>query len=240
VVRREDGSADAVRNATLEVHGGEVVGIAAVEGNGQRELLRAVAGLLPVAAGQLEVAEPVGFIPEDRTTEGLIPELALTDNVVLGLGRAAPWVHGVQLDWTAARRRTAELIEGFNIRAPGPDAPAGSLSGGNQQRLVIARALEQMPRVLVAENPTRGLDIQAAAAVWERLHAAAAAGAGVLVYSSDLDELLAEADRPVVMANGALLAVPPGATRETIGTLMLRGRGGRREADSNARGADTP
>lgn len=240
VVQREDESAVAVRNAALEVRGGEVVGIAAVEGNGQRELLRAVAGLLPLVSGELEVAHPVAFIPEDRTTEGLIPELSLTDNVVLGLGRAAPWVHGMQLDWTAARRRTAELIGAFNIRAPGPDAPAASLSGGNQQRLVIARALERRPRVLVAENPTRGLDIQAAAAVWERLHAAAAEGTAVLVYSSDLDELLAEAHRLVVMANGALVPVPPGATRETIGALMLRGRGAARGAGPGARDTSTP
>jgi simple sugar transport system ATP-binding protein len=233
-VARERGDAIAVRDAALTLQGGDIVGIAAVEGNGQRELLRAIAGLAPVASGQLEVASPIAFIPEDRTTEGLIPELALTENLVLGLARGAPWVRGIRLDWRAARRRTAELMDAFSIRAPGPDAPAGTLSGGNQQRLIVARALEQRPRVLVAENPTRGLDIQAAAAVWERLRSAAAAGAAVLVYSSDLDEVLEQADRHLVMASGELHPVPEGSTREAIGALMLRARGRARLATDQA------
>jgi simple sugar transport system ATP-binding protein len=224
-VARERGGAVAVREADLAVHGGEIVGIMAVEGNGQRELLRAIAGLLPVMSGHLEVTQPAAFIPEDRTTEALIPELTLTENVVLGLGRRAPWVRGIRVDWPAARRRTAELIDEFSIRAPGPEIPARSLSGGNQQRLVIARALEQRPQVIIAENPTRGLDIHATAVVWGRLREAAAAGAAVLVYSSDLDEVLEQTNRHWVMANGHLLSVLPGSSREAIGALLLRGRG---------------
>ncbi len=218
---REDGRGLALRGASLTIAAGELVGVAAVEGNGQRELLRTIAGLARPLRGRLEVAAPVAFVPEDRTTEALIGELALTDNVVLGLGRGAPWVHRGRLDWKAARERTSSLIRRFGIRASGPDAPAGALSGGNQQKLVIARALELAPRVVIAENPTRGLDIHAADDVWRRLAAAAAGGAAVLVYSSDLDEVLERADRAVVVAKGAVTPARAGAGRAELGAMML-------------------
>ncbi len=219
-VRREDGTAPAVQGAELVVRAGEIVGVAAVEGNGQRELLRAVAGVLP-AEGTLEVAAPVSFIAEDRTTEGLVPAFTLTENVALGLGRAAPWVRGPSLDWAAARRRTAALIADYDVRAPGPDARASALSGGNQQKLVVARALERRPAVLVAENPTRGLDLAATRAVHDRLREAAGRGLAVLVHSSDLDEVLALAHRVVVVSRGRVVPVPVGASRQWIGGLML-------------------
>ncbi|MGE5231312.1 MAG: ABC transporter ATP-binding protein [Deltaproteobacteria bacterium] len=218
---REDGRGLALRGASLTVAAGELVGVAAVEGNGQRELLRTIAGLARPLRGRLDVAAPVAFVPEDRTTEGLIGELPLTDNVVLGLGRGAPWVHRGRLDWKAARERTSSLIGRFAIRASGPDAPAGALSGGNQQKLVIARALELAPRVVIAENPTRGLDIHAADDVWRRLAAAAAGGAAVLVYSSDLDEVLERADRAVVVAKGTVTAARAGAGKAELGAMML-------------------
>jgi len=108
------------------------------------------------------------------------------------------------------------------VRAPGPDTPAGALSGGNQQKLLVARALERRPRVLVAENPTRGLDIRAAAEVHARLREAAAAGAAVLVYSNDLDEVLALGDRILVAADGVVTEAEPGADRLQLGAMMLR------------------
>jgi simple sugar transport system ATP-binding protein len=222
----------ALREGALAIHAGEIVGVAAVEGNGQRELLRAVAGLVHPLRGRLEVAGPVAFVPEDRTTEGLIPALSLVENLTLGLGERAGWVSGGRIrriDWVAARRRTAELIAQFGVRAAGPGAAAASLSGGNQQRLVIARALELAPRVIVAENPTRGLDVRATREVHARLRAAAAAGAAVLVYSSDLDEVLALATRLVVVAGGAVLEPPADAGRGEIGALMLRGRAAERD-----------
>ena len=225
-LEREDGRGLALRGGSLAITAGELVGVAAVEGNGQRELLRAIAGLARPLRGRLEVAAPVAFVPEDRTTEGLIGELALTDNVVLGLGRGAPWVHRGRLDWNAARERTSSLIRGFGIHASGPDAPAGALSGGNQQKLVIARALELAPRVIVAENPTRGLDIHAADDVWRRLGSAAAGGAAVLVYSSDLDEVLERADRAVVVAKGTITAARAGAGRTELGAMMLGAEAG--------------
>ena len=222
-VARESGTG--LRRASFSVRGGEVVAIAGVEGNGQRELLRAVAGLKRPFRGLLEVSRPVAFIPEDRTTEGLIPAFSLTQNIVLGVGRAAPWIAGRMIrrvDWRAAGRRTAELLTQFSVRAPGPDAPASALSGGNQQKLLVARALERRPRVLVAENPTRGLDIRAAAEVHARLREAAAAGAAVLVYSNDLDEVLALGDRILVAADGVVTEAEPGADRLQLGAMMLR------------------
>ncbi len=222
-VARDSGTG--LRRASFSVRGGELVVVAGVEGNGQRELLRAVAGLKRSFRGLLEVSRPVAFIPEDRTTEGLIPAFTLTQNVVLGVGRAAPWVTGRrlrQVDWRAARRRTAELLEQFGVRAPGPEIRAGSLSGGNQQKLLVARALERHPRVLVAENPTRGLDVRAAAEVHARLRAAAEAGAAVLVYCNDLDEVLALAGRILVAADGLVTEAPAEADRLVLGAMMLR------------------
>jgi general nucleoside transport system ATP-binding protein len=222
-VPRESGYGIAVRHATLSIRPGEIVGIAAVEGNGQRELLRAVAGRLPPLRGRRDVAGPIGFVPEDRTTEGLIPELTLTDNVVLGSQRDDPWLRSGRLDWKVARARTAALLSEYDIVAGGPEALAAELSGGNQQKLVLARELARAPRVIVAENPTRGLDLKASESIHARLRAAAAAGAAVLIYSSDLDEVLALAHRVLVAARGALLDVPEGSGRTEVGQLMVTG-----------------
>ncbi|HWB40451.1 MAG TPA: ATP-binding cassette domain-containing protein [Gemmatimonadales bacterium] len=222
-VAREGGLGMALRGASLSVTAGEIVGIAAVEGNGQRELLRAVAGRVHALRGLRDVAAPVAFIPEDRTTEGLIPEMTLTENVVLGSTGSESWLRGGSLDWSEAGARTAELLDQYAVEAPGPGAPAGSLSGGNQQRLVIARELARSPAVVVAENPTRGLDLRATAAVHSRLRRAAAGGAAVLFHSSDLDEVLALATRVLVARRGALVEPAADATREEIGALMLAG-----------------
>ena len=218
---RESGYGIAVRHAALVVGSGEIIGVAAVEGNGQRELLRAVAGRIAPLRGRLEVAKPVAFIPEDRTSEGLIPELNLTENVALGLGLDAPWIRRWWIQWGEARARTAALLQEFGITASGPRAKAGSLSGGNQQKLILARELARSPAVIVAENPTRGLDVLAASAIHARLRAAASAGAAVLFHSSDLDEVLALAGRVIVVARGVISEVPPQASRATIGAMML-------------------
>ncbi len=210
-----------VRSASFVARGGEIIGIAAVEGNGERELLRTIASLVRPSAGRMTVAEPVAFIPEDRTTEALIGEFTLTENLVLSQGAAAPWVRGGWLDWTLAARRSAELIERFQVRAPGPQAIARSLSGGNQQRMVIAGALERKPAVLVAENITRGLDFRATAEMHARLREAAAAGVCVVLHLADLDELIEVSDRILIMANGVLSELPREATRAEIGEHML-------------------
>ena len=222
-VARESGYGLALRQGSLEVRPGEIVGVAAVEGNGQRELLRAVAGRVHPLRGRLEVARPVAFIPEDRTSEGLIPELTLTENVVLGSRADEPWTRGGRIDWRAAERHTAELLRAYDVVAEGPRAPASSLSGGNQQKVVIARELSRMPRVVVAENPTRGLDLRATAAVHARLREAAEAGAAVLVHSSDLDEVLELAGRVLVVSRGVVAEPGAAAGREEIGAMMLAG-----------------
>jgi simple sugar transport system ATP-binding protein len=220
-VWREDLSGVAVRGAVLTVRAGEIVALAGVEGNGQRELLRAVAGVIRARRGSLRVDRPVAFVPEDRTTEGLIPALSLTENVALGLARTAPWGRGIGLDWKAAAARTATLIDAFDVTADGPAAAAETLSGGNQQKLLIGRALALEPIVLVAENPTRGLDVHATRAVHDRLREAATRGLAVLVYSSDLDEVLTLGTRVVVMYRGQLMEVAPGTPREVVGRMML-------------------
>jgi simple sugar transport system ATP-binding protein len=224
-VAREGGYGLALRRGSLEARAGEIVGIAAVEGNGQRELLRAVAGRMQPLRGRLQVASPVGFIPEDRTSEGLIPELTLTENVVLGSRADDPWIRGGWIDWPVAEVHTAELLRAYDVVAAGPRARADSLSGGNQQKLVIARELSRRPRVVVAENPTRGLDLRATAAVHLRLRAAADAGAAVLVHSSDLDEVLELAERVLVVSRGVVTEPRAGGAggRDEIGAMMLAG-----------------
>lgn len=204
---------------SFEIRAGEVVGIAAIEGNGQRELLRAIAGvdnIIP-SSGTLAVAKPVAFVPEDRAREALIPEFTLTENLLLGtLESASCW-----LDWPALRSRTTTLLGEFDVRTEGPDVPAAALSGGNQQKLVFARAMELAPRVFVAEDPTRGLDILATQAIHRRLREAASRGVAVIVHSSDLDEVIEIADRILVVVNGIVRDMPPGASRDSIGDAML-------------------
>jgi simple sugar transport system ATP-binding protein len=218
---REDGRGVALRDANVEVAAGEIVGVAGIEGSGQREMLRAIAGLGRPAAGTLTVRGPVAFIPEDRTTEGLIGELSVAENVALGMGATAPWVRRGRMDWSAVRRRAGHLISRYGIRAGGVDLPVSSLSGGNQQKLVVARALERGPRVVVAENPTRGLDVHATQSVWAELRRATTADAAVLAWSSDLDEIIAHADRILVVARGTVREAPAGADRTLIGAMML-------------------
>jgi ABC-type uncharacterized transport system ATPase subunit len=222
-VARDGGLGVAVRGVSLTVAAGEIVGIAAVEGNGQRALLRAIAGRIHPLRGLRRVAEPVAFIPEDRTTEGLIPEMTLTENVVLGSGDDQPWVRGRLVDWRSAEARTAQLLSELGIAAPGPSVPAAALSGGNQQRLVLGRELSRRPVVVVAENPTRGLDLRATAAIHHRLRRVAMEGGCVVFHSGDLDEIGTLATRIVVARRGGLVEAPPRETREELGSLMLGG-----------------
>ncbi len=194
---------------------GEIIGIAAIEGNGQRALLRGMAGLLP--RDGITVHGVVAFVPEDRTTEAIIGSFTLADNLVLGLpDTARRWI-----DWRAVRARTTALLEAFDVRAPGPDTLADALSGGNQQKFVLARALEGAPEVIVVEDPTRGLDVAATAAIHARLRQAADAGACVVVHASDLDEVLLLADRLLVLANGLLRELPVTTPRVVVGDAML-------------------
>lgn len=201
--------------SVLRFAAGEIVGVAAIEGNGQRALLRGIAGVEP--ADGITVHGTVAFIPEDRTSEALIGEFTLAENLVLGTADAdRRWI-----DWDSVKARTAALMTAYDVRAPGPKTLAGALSGGNQQKFVFARVLSGNPDVIVAEDPTRGLDVAATAAIHARLRAAADAGACVIVHSSDLDEVLLLADRLLVMADGRLTELPRDTPREVVGDAML-------------------
>jgi ABC-type uncharacterized transport system ATPase subunit len=204
-----------VRHASFTVRAGELVGLAAVEGAGQHELLRAVAGLLAPTAGRLHGPAEVGFVPEDRHRDALLLDASLTENLAL---RGAGARTG-RVPWRALADRTRALLAARDVRADGPAVLARTLSGGNQQKFVLARALDDAPPALVVENPTRGLDFRATAAVHEALRAARAAGIAILCYSSDLDEVLALADRVLVLHDGVVRAVP--RDREQVGRAML-------------------
>jgi simple sugar transport system ATP-binding protein len=204
-----------LRGATLAVHAGELLGVVGIEGAGQRELLRVLAGRLPPTSGTLELPAEVGFVPEDRLHDGIIPSASLTENVALrGAGRRRG-----RVGWRRWTEETRRVLGAFDVRAAGPDAPARTLSGGNQQKLVLARELRGGVAALVAENPSRGLDIRATAEVRERLRRARDQGAAVVVYSSDVDEVLALADRVVVMHAGALHELP--VDRDRVARAMV-------------------
>lgn len=204
-----------VRDAHLAVRSGEILGIAAVEGSGHRELIRALASRVAVGAGEAELPEEVGYIPEDRHADALILDFSQTENVVL---RNAGERRGV-IDWPREEENTRALSQAFDVRGANPEAAARSLSGGNQQKLVLGRELSGRPTLIVAENPTRGLDIKASADVFDSLRAAASVGAAVVLYSSDLDEVLSLATRMVVVHAGSVREVP--MDREVVGRAML-------------------
>ncbi|HJU64967.1 MAG TPA: ATP-binding cassette domain-containing protein, partial [Gemmatimonadaceae bacterium] len=201
--------------ATFEIAGGETVGIAGVEGAGHRELLRAIAGRLAPGGGSLAIPARIGFVPEDRQRDALVLDMPLFENVAL---RDAGVARGL-LRWGEIRARTRTLLERFDVRAPDIGLPASALSGGNQQRLVLARELDGPPPLLVVESPTRGLDVRATAAVHDHLRRARDGGVAIALYSSDLDEMLLLADRVLVVFAGTVREVP--RDRETIGRAMV-------------------
>ncbi len=204
-----------VRAAAFEVRPGEILGVAAIEGSGQHELLRALAGRVSVTDGTLDAPASVGFVPEDRHRDALVLDFSLADNVAL---KGAGARRG-RLDWSALRSNTATLIARFDVRGGTATTEARSLSGGNQQKLVLARELDGSPALVVVENPTRGLDIRATRDIHDRLRAAAAAGAGVVLFSSDLDEVLSLATRVLVVHAGVVRE--SALDRDAVGRAML-------------------
>lgn len=198
-----------VDNLSLQLEQGEIVGIAGIEGNGQAELAAILSGAVAPSAGEVRVnGGAVAVIAQDRDREGLILDMMLWENLLLALPLRRRFAARAGL---LRRRRAAgfcaELLARFAIRAAGPAAPAGALSGGNRQRLAIARALVSEPRALVAHDVCRGLDLRAVAEVRRRLRDFAAAGGAVLLISSDLDEIFALSDRICVISRGRLTAV---------------------------------
>jgi general nucleoside transport system ATP-binding protein len=212
---RDAGGVNRLGPVTLSIHAGEIVGVAAVEGNGQRELLRVLAGRSAATAGVVTIPATVGFIPEDRQRDALIQDFTLRDNVAL-LGAGAR--HGL-MRWADVRDASRELLRDYDVRAADETVRAATLSGGNQQKLVAGREIEGSHTALVAENPSRGLDVQATAAVHGRIRAARDAGMAVVLYSSDLDEIIAIADRVIVVFAGRVTEVP--LDYESIGRAML-------------------
>jgi ABC-type uncharacterized transport system ATPase subunit len=206
-----------VQRATMQARAGEIVGIAAVEGAGQHELLRLLAGRLQPRDGHAERPERIGFVPEDRHRDALLLDAPLFENSAL---RNAGTRRG-RMPWDALRDSAAKLLRQFDVRAPGPATVARTLSGGNQQKFVLGRELADAPQALVVENPSRGLDFKATAAVQQSLREARAAGTAVVVYSSDLDEVLSLADRVFVMHAGQLHEVA--GDRDAVGRAMLGG-----------------
>jgi general nucleoside transport system ATP-binding protein len=207
-----------VHDATFEIRAGEIVGIAAVEGSGQRELLRALAGRLAATSGVLVRPSVVGFVPEDRHHDAVLLHRSLTENVAL---RDAGTRRGT-IDWNAVGAKTERLMLAYDVRAGSTSVPMRTLSGGNQQKLVLARELEHASdseRALVVENPTRGLDVRATADIHARLRNAALDGAAIVLYSSDIDEVLLLANRVFVVFERVVRELP--LDRERIGQAMV-------------------
>jgi ABC-type uncharacterized transport system ATPase subunit len=196
-IRRLDG-------VSLNVRRGEIVGVIGVEGSGERELLRLLAGRLAPTRGTVTHPDRIGFIPDDRLHDALIPGMSLAENLALAGAGAARG----RIDWSAVRADASRAISAYGVQSTGPDQRAAELSGGNQQRFVIARERASAPMALVAENPARGLDIRAAAQVNAELVQAARAGAAVVLHSRDLDEVLAIATRVVACHAGRVRPVP--------------------------------
>ena len=219
----------ALRDVTVEVRRGEVLGVAGVDGNGQRELARVLAGIREPDEGHTILPEEVGWIPQDRGTEGLVNDFTISENVAFALHGKAACRKGPWLDWTGIEETAAELVRDMDVRATSPAATAATLSGGNQQKVVTGREFLRSGDLLVAESPTRGLDVKATVAVRSRIAALARHGdrpPGVVLISADLDEILELSDRIAVMVRGRLIPVPRDAHNpRDIGELMLGARG---------------
>ena len=201
-------------NITLEVRSGEIVGVAALD-NAATPILRMLSRRRKVNAGSAVLPAKVGFVPENRRDEALIEDFNLTENVALaGAGSRTGTI-----DWNAVDDQAAEIISKFNVVASGSSASPASLSGGNQQRFVLGRELIDEPDLIVLENPTQGLDVNAAAFVHSQLRRARDRGAGVIFYSSDLDELIAVSDRVIVVTADGVQSVSP--DKNEIGQALL-------------------
>ena len=233
---KDDRKLEAVRNLSLQVHAGEILGIAGVEGNGQRELVEAICSMRPRLSGEVVIKgisignmnpraahlAGVSHIPEDREKHGLVTSYSIADNLVLNRFDQAPFAKGWIRNLGQVANNGESLVEKFDIRAPNASLSAGSLSGGNKQKVVVARELSQQLDVVVAAQPTRGVDVGSIEFIHNQLIAARDAGAAVLLVSAELDEVLSLADRVAVISNGKIVATftSKEADRNTIGRLM--------------------
>jgi general nucleoside transport system ATP-binding protein len=237
----DDRGLPALRGIDLECHAGEIVGIAGVDGNGQRELVEVIAGLRPASSGILRllgadapstaaerIRRGIAYVPEDRHRRGLVLDMTLEENLVLRTYRDPPFARRLRLRRSTIAQHARRLLDAYRVTAR-PAARARALSGGNQQKVVLARELEGSPRLVVAAQPTRGVDVGATQFVYDQLLAQREAGAGVLLVSLDLEELLALSDRIAVIYEGRIVARldASAATQEALGAYMT----GAREAE---------
>ena len=232
---REDGR-QILSGVNLEIHGGEIVGLAGVEGNGQSELIELIMGLLTPSSGTVEVLglnattsltrdirnAGVAYIPQDRQRDGLLMTAPLWENRVLGHQFAEPLASSIWVNKGAAISDSKRVVDEFDVRTPGVNVLASALSGGNQQKFIVGRELSGNPKLIVAAQPTRGVDVGAQAIIWDHLIKARSAGAGVLLVSADLDELFSLSDRIAVIYNGSIVSVlnPAKTTPEALGLAM--------------------
>ena len=232
----DDRGQQAVDGLSLRVHAGEIVGVAGVEGNGQRELVEAVTGLRHATAGTVSISDRdasgarprqvtvigVGHIPEDRAKHGLIGAYSVADNAVLNRYFRRPFAAAGLLRRDRIDDHARDVVATFDVRTPSIDTPADSLSGGNKQKLIVGREFSDEIDLLIAAQPTRGIDIGAIEFIWRRIRERRDEGTAVLLVSAELDEVLALSDRVAVMYEGRIVATvdPRTATREEIGLLM--------------------
>ncbi len=230
------GGRQILEGITFDVNRGEILGVAGVEGNGQSQLVDAIIGLVPEATGRIDLGGKsiedlstkerreagIGLIPEDRHRQGLLLSSPLWENAALGHQYGPPFAKGIWIDKKGSKEHTEEIVRRFDVMTPNVDVPATALSGGNQQKLVVGREIMANPMVLIAAQPTRGIDIGAQAAVWEELKAARAAGMGILLISADLDELIGLSDTIHVLFEGRFVAKldPAEITPEILGSYM--------------------
>jgi general nucleoside transport system ATP-binding protein len=234
----DDRGLDACRGVSLEVRAGEIVGIAGVDGNGQSELIDALTGLRQPASGRIVVGgkdvtnasardvldNGIGHIPEDRQRRGLVLDFSLAENLALHDYRTPP---ESRFGWLFPRRlveRARRLLKEFDVRGGGPQTPAAALSGGNQQKVVVAREVSRDPRVLVAAQPTRGLDVGAIEFVHRRLVTERDEGRAIMLVSFELEEILSLSDRILVVYEGRIVGeYPPDVSEEDLGFAMTGG-----------------
>jgi simple sugar transport system ATP-binding protein len=224
-----------VDGVDLAVHSGEVLGVAGVQGNGQTELVEAIMGLRPTVTGTVAVggtdlrgrstkeilASGVGYVPEDRSADGLVKEFTVGENLVLDMYDRPPFGTRWALNAKEISRSAKERIAQFDVRTSSEEAPASSLSGGNQQKVIVAREMSRPLKLFVAAQPTRGVDVGSIEFIHGRIMHEREIGTAVLLVSSELDEVIAVADRIAVMYRGRIIAiVPPDTPREEIGLLM--------------------
>jgi simple sugar transport system ATP-binding protein len=233
---QSDKGTPALNGVSLDVRSGEILGIAGVSGNGQRELAEVIAGLRQATAGHVQfanedltnqspdriIAAGLAYIPEERLTVGIIKDFTVAENAILETHASPALTRGPFLDLEAIRQHTARLIHDYDVRTPSQETPAKNLSGGNIQKLILARELSRQPRVLVAAQPTRGVDIGATEYIHRRLIEQRMAGTAILLISEDLDEIQSLSDRIAVMYEGEIVGEMPvrEADVEVLGLMM--------------------